>query len=161
MYKMFFGRRKKFQLNKAETTYKVHYLGNVMTSLIKGGYHHGQKSRQKSVSQSDELFNDEKSSSSKLSLFDGEDSLSMFNDDDDDEYSNADNESSVSLTSNKISQESLASNLNKRFNNIVCNVDKPVKILWDNHLKHNGHAGLKMKLTITQGGLRVDTKDHG
>jgi hypothetical protein len=154
---MFFGRRKKLQLNKAETTYKVHYLGNVMTSLIKGGYHHGQKSRQKSASQSDELFSDEKSS--KLSFNDGEDSLSVI--DDDDDYTNTDTDSCVSLTSNKISKENLATNLNKRFNNIVCNVDKPVKILWDNHLKHNGHAGLKMKLTITQGGLRVDTKDHG
>ena len=41
MYNIFFGRRKKFELNNAESTYKVHYLGNVMTSLIKGGYCHG------------------------------------------------------------------------------------------------------------------------
>ena len=37
---MFFGRRKKFQLNNPERTYKVHYLGNVMTSLLKGGSHY-------------------------------------------------------------------------------------------------------------------------
>lgn len=157
MYNIFFGRRKKFQLNKAETTYKVHYLGNVMTSLIKGGYHHGQKPF-KSVGQSDMLFNDEEKNMSKLNLTDEE--AASTNDEDDDEYT-TETDSCVSLTSNKIVQETLSSNLNKRFNNIVCNVDKPVKILWDNHLKHNGHAGLKMKLTITQGGLRVDTKDHG
>jgi hypothetical protein len=74
-----FGKRKTFDLNNADMTYKVHYLGNVMTSIMKG---------------------------------DG------------------------------------------------C-VDKAMRILWDNHLKYNGQAGLKMKFTITQGGLRVNTKTSG
>ena len=31
-----FGKRKKFEINKADVEYKVHYLGNVMTSIMKG-----------------------------------------------------------------------------------------------------------------------------
>lgn len=139
MYNMFFGRRKKFQLNKAETTYKVHYLGNVMTSLIKGNYHHGQLNEPKLKQDCDDATKQ----------------LFKNNIEDENILDNEDNVDSISI---KIAQENA---LNKRFNNTVCNVDKPVKILWDNHLKHNGHAGLKMKLTLTQGGLRVDTKDHG
>lgn len=79
MYNLIFGKRKKFEINNADVTYKVHYLGNVMTSIMKG---------------------------------DG------------------------------------------------C-VDRPVGILWDNHLKCNGKAGIKMNLTLTQGGIRVDTKASG
>ena len=157
MYNMFFGRRRKFQLNNAETTYKVHYLGNVMTSLIKGGYHHGQLLKTNDLNESIKSDNYEK----QKTVNEEDNSLN------EDEYENNntnnemthenEEENDNEINFKKLQQEST----NKRFNNIVCNVDKPVKILWDNHLKHNGHAGLKMKLTITQGGLRVDTKDHG
>lgn len=143
MYNILFGRRKKFQLNKAETTYKVHYLGNVMTSLIKGGYHHGQEETRNNK------YNQSNCADSSSII---QQKLTQNSDDDDDDEDDTD----VSLIAQQVT-----SNLSKKFNNIICNVDKPVKILWDNHLKHNGHAGLKMKLTLTQGGLRVDTKDHG
>ena len=79
MYGLIFGKRKKFEINTADLEYKVHYLGNVMTSIMKG---------------------------------DG------------------------------------------------C-VDKAVNILWDNHLKHNGKAGIRMNLTLTQGGLKVETDASG
>jgi hypothetical protein len=79
MYSVIFGRRKKFDLNNANVTYKAHYLGNVMTSIMKGE---------------------------------------------------------------------------------GC-VDKAIKVLWDNHLKYGGQAGLQMKFTITQGGIRVNTKTSG
>lgn len=138
---MLFGKRQKFQLNNPEATYKVHYLGNVMTSLVKGGYQHGKKSI--------------------TSFFDNSNVLT-------DELSESDRfrknvtESVDPAVTPAVDHSHLTdSNLNKKFNNMVCNVDKPVKILWDNHLKHNGQAGLKMKLTLTQGGLRVNTKDHG
>ncbi len=36
---MLFGRCKTFEVNNPEATYKVHYLGNVMTSLLKGANH--------------------------------------------------------------------------------------------------------------------------
>ena len=130
MQSIFFGRRQKLQLNNADATYKVHYLGNVMTSLVKGTYHHGQH--------------------------------------------NSGGEAAPNVTSYSLRQSCRLRNQPKveiqhdeqlggkhKFGNIACSVDKPVKILWDNHLKHNGHAGLKMKLTLTQGGLRVNTKDHG
>jgi len=79
MYKMLFGKRKKFEVNTAEVTYKVHYLGNVLTSMMKGE---------------------------------------------------------------------------------GC-VDRPVTTLWENHVRCNGASGLKMNLTLTQGGLRVDTAESG
>lgn len=79
MYSLIFGKRKKFEINNADVTYKVHYLGNVMTSIMKG---------------------------------DG------------------------------------------------C-VDKAVKILWENHVKYNGRAGIKMEITLTQGGLKVNTDTSG
>lgn len=137
---MLFGRRKKFQLNNAEATYKVHYLGNVMTSLVKGGYHHGQKN----------LLSDSSNSSIPSDLNESR-FLNL--------SENSENSDNESVSDNN--QGLLEATLNKKFSNIVCNVDKPVRILWENHLKHNGHAGLKMRLTLTQGGLRVNTKDHG
>lgn len=76
---LIFGKRKKFKINSSELDFKVHYLGNVMTSIMKG---------------------------------DG------------------------------------------------C-VDKPVSILWDNHVKCDGQAGIKMKITLTQGGLRAETIANG
>ena len=126
MYNLFFGRRQKYQLNNAESTYKVHYLGNVMTSLVKGCYHHGKVN---STTPSNELPIESKFLNIADKVSDGD-----------------------VLVDN---------NLNKKFNSPVCNVDKPVRILWENHLKHNGHAGLKMRLTLTHGGLKVITKDHG
>jgi hypothetical protein len=152
MYNIFFGRRRKFQLNNAETTYKVHYLGNVMTSLIKGGYHHGQlKSTNDLNNNNESIKSDSQNNESRSETVETNENLVVVAEEQDEEYQN--NE----INFKKMQLESST----KRFNNTVCNVDKPVKILWDNHLKHNGHAGLKMKLTITQGGLRVDTKDHG
>jgi hypothetical protein len=76
---LIFGKRRKFKINSRELEIKVHYLGNVLTSIMKG---------------------------------DG------------------------------------------------C-VDKPVGILWDNHIKCNGQAGMKMKITLTQGGLRAETLANG
>jgi hypothetical protein len=74
-----FGKRKKFEINTGDVEHKVHYLGNVMTSIMKG---------------------------------DG------------------------------------------------C-VDKAVNILWDNHLKNKGKTGIKMNLSLTQGGLKVETESSG
>lgn len=108
MLNIIFGKSKTFEVNSAETTYKVHYLGNVMTSHLKGAY---------SNLNSNQI-----------------DSQFISNDDE------------QNITSKQI---------------LISSIDKPVKVLWDNHLKHNGHAGIKMKLILTQGGLRVDTKDHG
>ena len=118
---MFFGRRKTFQVNNPETTYKVHYLGNVMTSLIKGlNKHRVDNGLSEEVYLSGEA---DKESEARIDEIE-----------DDDKF--------MPVKS-------------------VTSIDKPVKILWDNHLRNNGHAGLKMKLTLTQGGLRVVTKDHG
>lgn len=102
MLNSIFGRRKTFEVSSPEITYKVHYLGNVMTCLLKGSF---------------------MSSTAALNL---------------------------------------DSSLNEEINsNQLFSIDKPVKILWDNHVKHGGQAGIKMSLTLTQGGLRVDTRDHG
>lgn len=169
----FGGRRKKFEVNNAESTYKVHYLGNVMTSLIKGGYCHGAPLNGNTPHQpnnntptSNNQFNDAtnyknlnqdfnfintKTNKITLQLTDTTTKNETSTDDDD-------------LDSNYSNYIYLNKNLNDRnlsSNNIKASVDKPVKILWDNHLKHNGQAGLKMQLTLTQGGLKVDTKDHG
>jgi hypothetical protein len=103
-----FGKRGKFEVNSPDLTYKVHYLGNVMTSLIKNVYHQGNKFKY------NELNNRPMSARSEQ---DGED------------------DDLIEFALKK--EPSLVS------------VDKPVKILWDNHLKHNGQAGLKMKLSIT------------
>ena len=124
MYNMFFGRRKTFQVNNAETTYKVHYLGNVMTSLIKGVGN-------RLVQLNEEIY--------VSGEFDKENFIKELPD----------------LKEESIDEKSMVKSITST------SIDKPVKILWDNHLKHNGHAGLKMKLTLTQGGLRVITKDHG
>lgn len=105
MFNTLFGRRKTFVVNNPETTYKVHYLGNVMTCLLRGAF--------------------------------------------------------LNATST-LKQLSLDTSLNEEIDsNQNFSIDKPVKILWDNHVKHGGQAGIKMTLTLTQGGLRVDTKDHG
>ncbi len=154
---MFFGRRQKFQLNNAETTYKVHYLGNVMTSLVKGGYHHGN-----STSSITSLISKKSTQFNSNSTCGFDEKESRF-------FNISEPQIVKTLSSNEERHEHadhadnliMEATLNKKFSNIICNVDKPVKILWDNHLKHNGHAGLKMKLTLTQGGLRVNTKDHG
>jgi hypothetical protein len=138
---MFFGKRQKLQLNNPEATYKVHYLGNVMTSLLKGGYQHGKKPNSFLFDNSN-VLNDELAEAQvfRKNISDQTDQVG-----------------SPAVEHSPLTDSSL----NKKFNNMVCNVDKPVKILWDNHVKHNGQAGLKMKLTLTQGGLRVNTKDHG
>ena len=159
MYSILFGRRKKFEVNNAETTYKVHYLGNVMTSLVKGGYWHGGiSSTLNSTPSSGSLNNNynKKEPNQDINIIangktktDLSLSLNETNTDDD-------------LDSNYSYNCSINKNLsNYGTNNLATSVDKPVKVLWENHLKHNGHAGLKMKLTLTQGGLKVDTKDHG
>jgi len=178
MYNILFGRRKKFEVNNAESTYKVHYLGNVMTTLIKGGYCHGsslngpnppsdhhpnnsnnhfnEKTNYKNLNQDLNFIN----TTTKLNLdrCDAASKRSSETSTDDDGGGSDD------IDSNYSNYIYLNKNLNDRdmsSNNIRASVDKPVKILWDNHLKHNGQAGLKMKLTLTQGGLKVDTKDHG
>ncbi|RNA31598.1 FAM43A-like [Brachionus plicatilis] len=102
MLNSIFGRRKTFEVNSAEIIYKVHYLGNVMTCLLKGAFLNSTNTLNLDTS-----FNEEINSSQLFSI------------------------------------------------------DKPVRILWDNHVKHGGQAGIKMSLTLTQGGLRVDTRDHG
>ena len=173
MYSMLFGRRKKFEVNNAESTYKVHYLGNVMTTLIKGGYCHGAslsggatnaqgtlthnntnnkfnaKTNYKNLNQDLSFMN------TKLNLESATGKSNETSTDYDDEGDLDSNYSNYIYLNKNLNDRSLSSS------NIRASVDKPVKILWDNHLKHNGQAGLKMKLTLTQGGLKVDTKDHG
>ncbi|CAF0959846.1 unnamed protein product [Brachionus calyciflorus] len=104
MLSSIFGRRKTFTVNNPEINYKVHYLGNVMTCLLRGAFMN--------------------TSIKDLNL------------------------------DTSLNEEEITSNQN-------FSIDKPVKILWDNHIKHQGQAGIKMTLILTQGGLRVDTKDHG
>ncbi len=154
---MLFGRKQKFQLNNAETTYKVHYLGNVMTSLVKGGYHHGNRTSSTSNLTSKKSL---LSTSNRTCGFDEKESR-FLNLSEPQIVKTVSSNDEIQRQQNQTDNQIIEANLNKKFSNIVCNVDKPVKILWDNHLKHNGHAGLKMKLTLTQGGLRVNTKDHG
>lgn len=143
MYNKLFGRRRKFEVNSAETTYKVHYLGNVMTSLLKGGHPH--------------LFGASHAPAYSR-YFKGdaaEDDIAVFDEEDDDaeQRENMTHDSSMMMAN-------MMSNMVDASQIMSC-VDKPVRILWDNHLKNNGHAGIKMKLTLTKAGLRVDTKDHG
>jgi hypothetical protein len=135
MYNKLFGRHKKFEVNAPEVTYKVHYLGNVMTSLIKGTFNHGQPNTYRKINNTNE--NDE------LGCALQEIELRCMDADED------------QLMTDMLSSVSDRGKLNMTF------IDKSVKILWDNHVKHQGHAGIKMKLTLTQGGLRVNTKDHG
>jgi hypothetical protein len=182
MYNILFGRRKKFEVNNAESTYKVHYLGNVMTTLIKGGYCHGSSlneyhtnnnnNHNHNNSNSNNHFNEKTNyknlnqdlnfinTTTKLNL-DAASKRSSETSTDDDHNDDADADDSSSNYSNYIYLNKNLNDRNMSSNNIRASVDKPVKILWDNHLKHNGQAGLKMKLTLTQGGLKVDTKDHG
>lgn len=129
MYNILFGgRRKKFEVNSAETTYKVHYLGNVMTSLLKVGTTTGGVNEFTS------------SIGRKPSQRTTEDETTSSNSHNDDHFD------LVALGDEPLE--------------LSC-VDKPVRILWENHLKNSGQAGIKMKLTLTKAGLRVTTKDHG
>lgn len=147
MYNKIFGKQKKFEVNTAEITYKVHYLGNVMTSLLKGTFYHGNASTYRKLTDG----NDAKKDAGEH-LF-GDDSLDdEFHDQLDLNETIGSNASSTSSTSTSLVG---ACRINMSF------IDKSVKILWDNHVKHQGHAGIKMKLTLTQGGLRVNTRDHG
>jgi hypothetical protein len=134
MYNKLFGRHKKFEVNAPEVTYNVHYLGNVMTSLIKGTFNHGHVNTYRKINNTtDDLL---------TSL---RDVVEPSEDDAGDDQ----------LLTDMLSSVSDRGKLNMTF------IDKSVKILWDNHVKHQGRAGIKMKLTLTQGGLRVNTKDHG
>jgi hypothetical protein len=147
-----FGRCKKFEVNNAESTYKVHYLGNVMTSLLKGSYniHNHQLNSLNTDTRKGKYLNKLIEEQNQILSNLSNKSIEMNNED----YEEEDDE--LDLKENYYVNSKLGSN-----NVILNSVDKSVKILWENHLKHNGHAGLKMKLTLTQGGLRVDTKDHG
>ncbi len=137
-----FGRCKKFEVNNAESTYKVHYLGNVMTSLLKGSYNI-QNNQLNSLNADtrkgkylNKLIEEQNQILSKLN----NKTIEINNDDgDDDDYD-------LNLKKNYYVNGKAGPN-----NVILNSVDKSVKILWENHLKHNGHAGLKMKLTLTQG----------
>lgn len=156
---MFFGRRKKFQVNNAERTYKVHYLGNVMTSLIKGNYSTFFRLLNKADDFRLDGFDGEQHSKLEMDSFTvGRHRMSVDvrekkreREDEDEEEEDDGEDINEIVTKNN-------SELKNKINNTI---DKPVKILWDNHLKQNGHGGLKMKLTLTQGGLKVNTKDHG
>jgi hypothetical protein len=192
MYNILFGRRKKFQVNNADVTYKVHYLGNVMTSLVKGGYHHGSNYSNSGNGNNSTLSNSNYVNTSQYEngnflhsrIEDGK--LTIKSNYSAEKYRSDAYESyhQIELDSNKITDQylldefsdensesseiyqinSMSSNVLRGSNNsyaTMCNVDRPVQILWENHIKNNGHAGLKMKLTLTQGGLKVDTKDHG
>lgn len=97
MYNILFGgRRKKFQVNCAETTYKVHYLGNVMTSLLKSGMNETGKAL---VRRDDDADDDD-----------------VHDDDYLERLAAGDDEVEISC------------------------VDKPVRILWENHLKNSGSS---------------------
>ena len=139
MYNKLFGRQKKFEVNSPEITYKVHYLGNVMTSLIKGTFNHGHANAYRQLNSSSE--NDQ---TQKRGVEEGEN-----------EESQCESLSDEDQFLSDMLQSTDQSKLNTTF------IDKSVKILWDNHVKHQGHAGIKMRLTLTQGGLKVNTKDHG
>jgi hypothetical protein len=138
-----FGRCKKFEVNNAESTYKVHYLGNVMTSLLKGScnIHNNQLNNLNADSRKGKYLNiliqEQNQILSKLN----NKTMEINNDDaDEDDYD-------LNLKKNYFLNSRAGPN-----NNVILNsVDKSVNILWENHLKHNGHAGLKMKLTLTQG----------
>ena len=151
-----FGRCKKFEVNNAESTYKVHYLGNVMTSLLKGSFniHSNQLKSLNTDPRKGKYLNKLIEEQNQILSNLNKKSIEINNNEQDDD--DEDDDDQLDLKENYYVNNKMGSN-----NVILNSVDKSVKILWENHLKHNGHAGLKMKLTLTQGGLRVDTKDHG
>jgi hypothetical protein len=147
MYNKLFGKTKKFEVSQAEITYKVHYLGNVMTSLIKGTFcHDSQSNAYRKIA-----LNERSSDQQDSSIMKNNANINQQEDDDDDDEILHDLHLNHATTSH--------SNLNTKIN--MTFIDKSVRILWENHLKHQGHAGIKMKLTLTQGGLKVTTRDHG
>jgi hypothetical protein len=143
MYNKLFGRTKTFEVNAPEVTYKVHYLGNVMTSLIKGTFNHGAAHTYRKINNTNE--NDQAENTATLTR----------HHEDEERRCNGDAADDDQLINDMMTSATDRGKLNMTF------IDKSVKILWDNHVKHQGHAGIKMKLTLTQGGLRVTTKDHG
>jgi hypothetical protein len=280
MYNILLGRSKKFQINNAQSTYKVHYLGNVLTTLLQcGSKNYNYNKSLKNNKENDSPLTHYKSSSSIENTINHYDSIDNNNNNnnrnrnrnrtDINEYSTLQtnyNSLTVTPTSNKIefkeriknnnneeeeeeeiededylvlsdSETNSSSNIshhdqeqeeadqeidrmiesiyedidsqnsynidnqsdnndnndsNSNHNNdsnnsstpfkLQHNLDRPVKILWKNHLEHKGQAGLKMRMTLTQGkpynnkinslknlnffnnkkgGLRVDTRDHG
>lgn len=145
MYNILFGgRRKKFEVNCAETTYKVHYLGNVMTSLLKsGGGGGGGAFDSTSLSSSKRISTpprslggictDTNNNNTGRGVVDEDDHDDVldFNDHEDDEEDD-DYEDTACL-------ERIASAVaaDDQLELVSC-VDKPVRILWDNHLKNSG-----------------------
>lgn len=136
MYNILFGgRRKKFEVNCAESTYKVHYLGNVMTSLLKrgGGVGAGSgggggdtltKSTSRKVAET-------KSNSSSISSAKSARLNSISEEDDDDDEPDDELVDYLEcLGAGGVRQDEQLE--------LSC-VDKPVRILWDNHLKNSGY----------------------
>lgn len=120
MYNILFGgRRKKFEVNCAETTYKVHYLGNVMTSLLKGGQADAVSRRGGGCNVSGgggkKGIGEQTTSVKEIVVECGE-----VDDDLDEDY--------LERLSDEVA--------------LSC-VDKPVRILWDNHLKNSGNIQLR------------------
>jgi len=155
MYNILFGgRRKKFEVNSAESTYKVHYLGNVMTSLLKrGGVGVGSGGGDTLTKSTSRKVAETKSNSSSISSAKSARLNSISEEDDDDDEPDDELVDYLEcLGAGGVRQDEQLE--------LSC-VDKPVRILWDNHLKNSGQAGIKMKLTLTKAGLRVTTKDHG
>lgn len=132
MYNILFGgRRKKFEVNSAEATYKVHYLGNVMTSLLKrGGGVSGSGGGDTLTKSTSRKVAETKSNSSSISSAKSARLNSISEEDDDDELDDELVDYLECLGAGGVRQDEQLE--------LSC-VDKPVRILWDNHLKNSGY----------------------
>jgi hypothetical protein len=150
MFNILFGRCQKFEVNPSESTHKVHYLGNVLTGLLKGAHRSDclkQCSGSSGAAKTKPTYKDKSAESLALSP-----NASKCVDAADDDQAELD-------VFHMQMRERHQSQVTDK--SIVESVEKSVRLIWQNHVNNNGRGGIKMRLTITQGGLKAMTKSHG
>ena len=177
MFNILFGRCQKFEVNPSESAHKVYYLGNVLTGLLKGAYRSDilkqcNMSSSSATNDSQSVSASSAAAISKATYFHVDKSLDSSSsscaarklDADrtedgggggDDEM---DDQAELDVFNMKMRERNKSNYTDK---NIIESVEKSVRLIWQNHVNNNGRGGIKMRLTITQGGLKAITKSHG